>query len=117
MIQETRVHPLNDALPRKGAWVLNWMQASQRATCNHALEFAIRAANERRLPILVAFGIAMVVRRGEPDRVATSLARRAALVVVDGGVTRLRRLRPTSGARHRHPDSVPERGDRPCEPA
>ena len=33
------------------------MQQSQRATWNHALEYAIRAANERGVPLVVAFGI------------------------------------------------------------
>jgi deoxyribodipyrimidine photo-lyase len=122
MIQDERIHQLNGAAPRAGSWVLCWMQASQRASCNHALEVAIRAANERRLPVVVGFGladrypganlrhyrfmleglaetqrelasrgIAMVVRRGEPDGVAATLARRAALCVVDAGYTRIQR--------------------------
>jgi deoxyribodipyrimidine photo-lyase len=33
------------------------MQASQRATWNHALAFAIQQANERNQPLLVVFGI------------------------------------------------------------
>jgi deoxyribodipyrimidine photo-lyase len=33
------------------------MQASQRAECNHALEYAIRLANGARLPVVVYFGL------------------------------------------------------------
>jgi deoxyribodipyrimidine photo-lyase len=33
------------------------MQASQRAGCNHALEYAIRQANDRRQPLVAVFGI------------------------------------------------------------
>jgi len=42
---------------KKGAYVLYWMQASQRAEYNHALEYAILKANELRLPVVVFFGI------------------------------------------------------------
>lgn len=38
-----------------GAYVLYWMQAAQRTVDNHALDVAIRLANERRLPVVVAF--------------------------------------------------------------
>ena len=41
MIQEERVRALNDRKIRKGRYVLYWMQASQRAEYNHALEHAI----------------------------------------------------------------------------
>jgi len=37
--------------------VLYWMQASQRAFWNPALEFAIDLANEHKLPVLVVFGL------------------------------------------------------------
>ncbi len=33
------------------------MQASQRVDCNHALELAIRTANERKKPLVVGFGL------------------------------------------------------------
>jgi deoxyribodipyrimidine photo-lyase len=33
------------------------MQQSQRAECNHALEYAVRKANELRVPLVVLFGI------------------------------------------------------------
>ncbi len=38
-----------------GSFVLYWMQASQRARFNHALEYAIEMANDRRLPMVVLF--------------------------------------------------------------
>ncbi|MBN1422826.1 MAG: deoxyribodipyrimidine photo-lyase [Planctomycetes bacterium] len=57
MIQEERVRTLNDAEPRKGRYVLYWMQASQRAACNHALEYAIDRANDAGLPLIVYFGL------------------------------------------------------------
>lgn len=57
MIHEERIKALNDRQVRRGRNVLYWMQASQRAQYNHALEFAIRKANELDLPLLVFFGI------------------------------------------------------------
>ena len=57
MIQKERIKALNKKEVKKGAYVLYWMQASQRAEYNHALEFAIIKANELRQPIIVFFGI------------------------------------------------------------
>ena len=57
MIQSERIQALNDRPVQRGKYVLYWMQASQRATWNHALEFAIQQANERQEPLLVFFGI------------------------------------------------------------
>jgi deoxyribodipyrimidine photo-lyase len=57
MIQKERIKGLNKKEVKKGAYVLYWMQASQRAEYNHALEFAIIKANELRQPIIVFFGI------------------------------------------------------------
>jgi deoxyribodipyrimidine photo-lyase len=57
MIDNSRIQPLNKNHPVKGAYVLYWMQASQRAEYNHALEFAISQANERKLPVVVYFGL------------------------------------------------------------
>lgn len=37
--------------------MLYWMQASQRAVFNHALEYAVRKANELNKPLVVVFGI------------------------------------------------------------
>ena len=50
MIEETRIQPLNKKHPIKGKYVFYWMQASQRGEDNHALEFAIEQANQRKLP-------------------------------------------------------------------
>ena len=41
----------------QGAYVLYWMQSSQRAEYNHALEFAIKQANERKQSLIVYFGL------------------------------------------------------------
>ncbi len=57
MIQADRVEFLNREDVREGDYVLYWMQRAQRATCNHALEYAIRAANDRGLPLLAGFGV------------------------------------------------------------
>ena len=57
MIQKERIKALNKKGIKKGAYVLYWMQASQRAEYNHALEYAILKANELRQPIIVFFGI------------------------------------------------------------
>jgi deoxyribodipyrimidine photo-lyase len=57
MIQPERVQPLNDASLRRGRYVLYWMQASQRAEWNHALEYAIEQANELGQPLVALFGL------------------------------------------------------------
>jgi deoxyribodipyrimidine photo-lyase len=57
MIEESRIQALNKKLPVKGDYILYWMQASQRAEHNQALEFAISQANERHLPVMVYFGL------------------------------------------------------------
>ncbi len=57
MIHGARVKALNDAKTVRGRYVLYWMQQSQRACCNHALEFAVRRGDELGLPVLVGFGI------------------------------------------------------------
>lgn len=57
MIQPERIQVLHDAPPRRGRYALYWMQASMRARGNHALEYAIRQANERGLPVLACFGL------------------------------------------------------------
>jgi deoxyribodipyrimidine photo-lyase len=45
-IQEERIRRLNEAEVREGDYVLYWMQQSQRAEHNHALEYAEQKANE-----------------------------------------------------------------------
>ena len=57
MIQDERIISLNDEKVTDGEYVLYWMQAAQRSEYNHALEYAIRKANELKLPVLVFFGI------------------------------------------------------------
>ena len=56
-IHPARIHPLNDTPARKGEYVLYWMQQSQRAVFNHALEFAADQANRLGLPLVVGFGL------------------------------------------------------------
>jgi len=57
MIQKERLKALNEKGINKGDYVLYWMQASQRAEYNHALEYTILKANELRQPLIVFFGI------------------------------------------------------------
>jgi deoxyribodipyrimidine photo-lyase len=57
MVQRERIKALNKRGIKKGAYVLYWMQGSQRAEYNHALEYAILKANELRQPTIVFFGI------------------------------------------------------------
>jgi deoxyribodipyrimidine photo-lyase len=59
-IHPARIAVLHDIPPRPAPparYVLYWMQASQRASHNPALEFAIEQANALRLPLLVCFGL------------------------------------------------------------
>ncbi len=57
MIEAERICRLNDRPDRDGAYILYWMQQSQRADFNHALELAVGFANDRKLPLLVGFGL------------------------------------------------------------
>ncbi|MGQ9717149.1 MAG: hypothetical protein ACUVR6_05550, partial [Anaerolineae bacterium] len=50
-IEPERIHPLNTRHFGPGRYVLYWMQASQRAFWNPALEFAVDLADERGLPL------------------------------------------------------------------
>ncbi len=53
-----RVLKLNDAEPNTNAtYVLYWMQMYKRTTHNHALVYAIRQANEFKLPLVVYEGL------------------------------------------------------------
>jgi deoxyribodipyrimidine photo-lyase len=56
-IQEERISQLNDKDVRDGDYVLYWMQEAQRASYNHALEYAVQRANELEQPLLVVFGL------------------------------------------------------------
>ncbi|MHB8094222.1 MAG: deoxyribodipyrimidine photo-lyase [Candidatus Aminicenantales bacterium] len=60
MIQPDRIRPLGgeSSIRTRGRdFVLYWMQASQRAADNHALEFAADRANESGKPLVVYFGL------------------------------------------------------------
>jgi deoxyribodipyrimidine photo-lyase len=57
MIQKERIKALNKKEVKKGGYVLYWMQASQRAEYNHALEYAISKGNELHQPVIVFFGM------------------------------------------------------------
>jgi deoxyribodipyrimidine photo-lyase len=55
---DERTRLLNDkAANNDGKYVLYWMQMFKRASYNHALNFAIRQANERKLPLVVYEGL------------------------------------------------------------
>lgn len=57
-IIDERTTLLNDARENtKARYVLYWMQMFKRATHNHALNFAVRMANERGLPLVVYEGL------------------------------------------------------------
>jgi deoxyribodipyrimidine photo-lyase len=57
-VEQTRIRTLADADPDPaGSYVLYWMQQSQRAAHNPALEHAVRLANGRDEPLLVGFGL------------------------------------------------------------
>ena len=57
MTESERLRDLNDAPEQAGEYVLYWMQQSQRAEFNPALEVAIAAANRLGRPLLVGFGL------------------------------------------------------------
>jgi deoxyribodipyrimidine photo-lyase len=57
VIEPERLAELNDAPEQPGDYVLYWMQNSQRAEFNPALEVAVAAANRLGLPVLVGFGL------------------------------------------------------------
>jgi deoxyribodipyrimidine photo-lyase len=56
-IQQERVKNLNEEEVRDGDYVLYWMQSSQRAEQNHALEYAVQRANDLGQRLLVVFGL------------------------------------------------------------
>ncbi len=57
MIHKERIRPLNNEVEKKREFVLYWMQSSQRAEYNHALEYAVDEANARGKPLVVFFGL------------------------------------------------------------
>ncbi|MGZ5003342.1 MAG: deoxyribodipyrimidine photo-lyase, partial [Chthoniobacterales bacterium] len=56
-IDQTRLMLLNNREIARGDYVLYWMQQSQRAVFNHALEYAVSRSNELKQPLLVCFGL------------------------------------------------------------
>jgi deoxyribodipyrimidine photo-lyase len=56
-IQEERIQYLNEEEVGDGEYVLYWMQSSQRADHNHALEYAVQRANDLGQRLLVVFGL------------------------------------------------------------
>ncbi|MGD8882028.1 MAG: deoxyribodipyrimidine photo-lyase [Desulfobacterales bacterium] len=56
-IHDSRIQILNDRDLRQGDYVLYWMQQSQRAEYNHALEYAVQHANKIDQGVLVVFGL------------------------------------------------------------
>jgi deoxyribodipyrimidine photo-lyase len=56
-IQGTRIQNLNDREIVQGRYVLYWMQQSQRAEFNHALEYAVWEAGRMGQGVVVAFGL------------------------------------------------------------
>jgi deoxyribodipyrimidine photo-lyase len=56
-VDPARIQHRNEQPPSEGGYVLYWMQQSQRATHNPALEYAIGRANAEGVPLLVVFGL------------------------------------------------------------
>ncbi|GGL77526.1 deoxyribodipyrimidine photo-lyase [Deinococcus aerolatus] len=57
MIHDSRIQPLRPGTPGPGRFVLLWVQASARTRDNHALEYAVRRANNLGLPLVAVFGL------------------------------------------------------------
>jgi deoxyribodipyrimidine photo-lyase len=58
VVSAARVKALNSCSVKNRKFVLYWMQSSQRATNNLALDYAILKANELDKPLVVCFGLA-----------------------------------------------------------
>ena len=56
-MHQSRIKSLNDKSVQNGEYILYWMQASQRVENNHALELAIKKANNFNQPLLVFFAL------------------------------------------------------------
>ncbi|HPA06895.1 MAG TPA: deoxyribodipyrimidine photo-lyase [Methanoregulaceae archaeon] len=57
MIPEERVAYLSKKSVKKGHYILYWMQAAPRITCNHAYQYAVRMAERHSLPLLACFDL------------------------------------------------------------
>jgi len=121
MIQPQRIRQLNRKPVRDGRYILYWMQAAQRADWNHALDYAIQTANQRRKPLPPVFvltdypqanlrhytfmleglaqtqrdcaarGITLNIIIGSPEGVIAHLAKKADTVITDDGYLRIQR--------------------------
>src|SRR5215211_5826900 len=56
-VGDERVQDLTEGDVKDGDYVLYWMQSSQRADQNHALEYAVKRANDLDQRLLVVFGL------------------------------------------------------------
>ncbi len=63
LIQPQRIRRLAERENGESDYVLYWMEQSQRAQDNHAVEYAVRAANERGQPLMVLF----VIPENDPE--------------------------------------------------
>ncbi|MGI5816786.1 MAG: deoxyribodipyrimidine photo-lyase [Armatimonadota bacterium] len=100
MIHETRVQRLSDAPVREREFVLYWMQASQRARFNHALEYASRQADELKVPLVVGFGLDATYPEANARHFAFMLQglQETALALRERGVTLAVRKAPPDDA-------------------
>ena len=57
MTEEERVRLLNRQPMRKGSYVLYWMQSAPRVSYNHALNYAVEAANKLNQPRHAFYGV------------------------------------------------------------
>ncbi|HDP99979.1 MAG TPA: deoxyribodipyrimidine photo-lyase [bacterium] len=57
MIEKERIKVLKEAAISDRNFVLYWMQQSQRAEFNHALEYAIQQANQLKKPLIAFLGL------------------------------------------------------------
>ncbi len=97
MIDPERITALNGRETRAGAgYVLYWMQAAQRAGCNHALWYAATEADRLGLPLVVLFVLADYPAATAPHyRWMLAGLRETAATLRDAGIGfRLRRGAP-----------------------
>ena len=100
MIHPERITVLNRGDTRRGKYVLYWMQQSQRAACNHALEYSIRRANDLGLPCVALFGITQRFPQANLRHYAFMLAglRETAHALAERGIRLLVRMQPPAEA-------------------
>mmetsp|Transcript_22958 Transcript_22958/g.63728 ORF Transcript_22958/g.63728 Transcript_22958/m.63728 type:complete len:140 (-) Transcript_22958:2091-2510(-) len=56
-IQRERVSRLNRRPLRKAKYILLWVQQDVRSLYNHALEHAVKLANQMQLPVVACYGL------------------------------------------------------------